>query len=149
MAESKRNRQNPRRGFHWCTCRIPCLYRHSWQKWRSSDYCRSWKLEFEVCYQTLLNYFVCCCKHFYISAYLFCRQVMLTGQSNRLHRLLYKIMDEACMKVREAQQNGKNVSLIGSKNILMLNYNILGYVYNSPFICRWPVFIFSSISKVG
>lgn len=40
------------------------------------------------------------------------RQVMLTGQSNRLHRLLYKIMDEAAMKVRKAQQSGKNVSCL-------------------------------------
>jgi len=38
------------------------------------------------------------------------RQAQVTGQSHRLHRFLFKIMDEASMKVREQQLKGKPVT---------------------------------------
>jgi len=38
------------------------------------------------------------------------RQAQITGQSHRLHRFLYKIMDEASNKIREQQLKGKNVT---------------------------------------
>ncbi|CAL8109311.1 unnamed protein product [Orchesella dallaii] len=38
------------------------------------------------------------------------RKAHLSGESTRLHRFLDKTMDEAAMKVREAQSQGKNVT---------------------------------------